>query len=1162
MDRACYGRVGTIHSACPWDLPDDYERPGSRCLRSATISGSSSLHATSAARMSTAVGVAPSSPQDPTRTARSDSVASNSSAGGTSLRRRSRTKTRTLNLAKRGKSLGPSGSGAERVGDDSVSAPAAQDAIPPLPRALCDEREVLWKPELPRTGVEMEQALLPRRPRTTGSERPRPIVVIQEASDAGHGNSAMTAGGIELEWDTQARSEGSSSRGMKTRSRTLSLPRHAFRTIATSSDSSSQPSPITPALAQSEVPQVQIQRSDPQTVRDSIWSQNSSTSSSAYPASTVTGSHTTTESSLPYTLDSHQDDQHAFSLEIVSPEKTEFDADDVSYRLRLLMNNSYFLPPAHAKPTPSYLASPGSPGSKKVSPKSSNLNILDFFRIGKPKLKTTPALSPLTAGNPGGPVLRTTSDSTTASGYLPRPEVRSAPQTPIRAPPPNMVRVVVVRETMEDLATAAKEAERDLKTKAAVRKKRSQLMSTRRNQQVDVIDPTDAVDLPPPSSSYPFAVQASNLQGLGVRDSIGAALLAERLPPGSPGIWSLSSDDTWRKALLHEAVTHSFSSSATSSRATTSTNGSSSPSPTPPSASTPTSPESRPSDDSHTTAEHRVGQRILEDIRVSNNADEQQSPTILTQSFYPPMTSNSLAMFLTTPISDATPLHTPLSRAASPTHGHALSPAPRRQMSNPQFSSSRQGPSDSAAQGVNVEGSSGLSPPSAQALRKSLSFAGLTDAHDVSSGAGRAIFSLSPPPAAPAQLSPSSEEHNLRTSPSISSYQSMVSGSRQSDELSYATAEDSDGEQHEKLRPSVSLSVMTDNRPSMSLSEYSQPSPTVSAFHDAIFGSYRPVSVLSRRSYLPAVSGSSALPSLPTAVSDPGHYVVSPTSRIPSLTDPIASPPPQSPLPGPVGRPSLSSRASTDPGRPFIAESTFCVGVDSSLNPSTNSLDFHTPMAPLSERRGRSSGLSLLIPTEAPTPSIHSAPAPASPTAFFDHIEDAMSEFGAFDESEDEEASPEPAHMFFGARGRADPNWTISPGVSLTRLGNYSSPHIASSSIGISGADRKKPIVNVPKRPRRSSYFSKKKALLKDDPTLPFKETAAGHSHSSGSAMHGSVARRISRRRPATAGAAEDRSKCFQRESIQMFDGMLVRHLEAERDTIRRITSNMSSSRS
>jgi hypothetical protein len=51
-----------------------------------------------------------------------------------------------------------------------------------------------------------------------------------------------------------------------------------------------------------------------------------------------------------------------------------------------------------------------------------------------------------------------------------------------------------------------------------------------------VIDPTDAVDLPPPSLGYPFVMQSTAMHGLEVQQSVGVADLAANLPPpNSPG---------------------------------------------------------------------------------------------------------------------------------------------------------------------------------------------------------------------------------------------------------------------------------------------------------------------------------------------------------------------------------------------------------------------------------------------------------------------------------------------------------------------------------------------------------------------------------------------------------------------------------------------------
>ncbi|KAG2351493.1 hypothetical protein BDR07DRAFT_1443911 [Suillus spraguei] len=117
------------------------------------------------------------------------------------------------------------------------------------------------------------------------------------------------------------------------------------------------------------------------------------------------------------------------ALEIDEPARVQEFNDDVSYRLQLLVKNNYFLPPAHSKPY--------------------------YFRVGKSRSKPA-SPDPFD----GSPMLRVTSDSTTVSGYIPR----GAPQT-FRSPKnvQHLARVVVVREKMDDLVAAAKQAEIDLK---------------------------------------------------------------------------------------------------------------------------------------------------------------------------------------------------------------------------------------------------------------------------------------------------------------------------------------------------------------------------------------------------------------------------------------------------------------------------------------------------------------------------------------------------------------------------------------------------------------------------------------------------------------------------------------------------------------------------
>ncbi|KAJ3929819.1 MAG: hypothetical protein NXY57DRAFT_963256 [Lentinula lateritia] len=294
-------------------------------------------------------------------------------------------------------------------------------------------------------------------------------------------------------------------------------------------------------------------------VRDSMITQESEQTniSTVYPLSTLS-SATASPRSPTFSERSVQVDDFK-----------SFEEDDVSYRLRLLVNNNYFLPPAHSKPLPAQLIPATNPNAVKKLPAPT---FLDLFRIGRSKSKPpTPTSESGNGGQALTPALRTTSDATAVSGFPMQMQnavsSSSSPAPPrtsnLARPPDRSGRVVVVREKMADLASAAKQAEFEVKVRSLQR-------DTRREQPVslpsmdDVIDPTDAVDLPLPSSAYPFAVQTSALHGLGVHESVGAAALASRLPPPrdrSSALSSLGPDDDeedWKKALLKAAVGHSF----------------------------------------------------------------------------------------------------------------------------------------------------------------------------------------------------------------------------------------------------------------------------------------------------------------------------------------------------------------------------------------------------------------------------------------------------------------------------------------------------------------------------------------------------------------------------------------------------------------------------
>jgi hypothetical protein len=356
-----------------------------------------------------------------------------------------------------------------------------------------------------------------------------------------------------------------------------------------------------------------------QRLRESSQTFQSGTASSVYPLSSSTISGTESPSSPRSIVDSFQDN-HISSVDPDEPydEYQVFRTDDVSYRLRLLLSNNYFLPPAHSKPSPSDFASPVAASSKKPA-KSVGPAFLDIFRVGKTRPKPNSPTGHVTQVGP--PRLRTTADSTIASSRTPKSHADPVPRGPVT---PTLAghasRVAVVREKVDDLALAAAQAEQELKMRVDPKQQGTEHIN-------DYIDPTDAVDLPPPSENSSFAFQASALRGLGVESSLGAAVLAERLPPGSPGLWSLDPDEeAWRKALVKEAVDHSLNNTPshsfhTSSHATMSSSGSMGPS----FALSSSSPGTRTSTPS---VKRNLGQRIMELLEEQHEEVILQSSTV------------------------------------------------------------------------------------------------------------------------------------------------------------------------------------------------------------------------------------------------------------------------------------------------------------------------------------------------------------------------------------------------------------------------------------------------------------------------------------------------------------------------------------------------------
>jgi hypothetical protein len=310
----------------------------------------------------------------------------------------------------------------------------------------------------------------------------------------------------------------------------------------------------------------------PKANRLSVHTQHSTTSaftsaSSLYPQSSYLSATDSVASDTP-TLNTPSSYHGRDTPRVDTGQEGSNEIDDVSYRLKLLVSNNYRLPPAHHKPPE--LVVPGSDASlsKLKSPSS---GFLDIFRRSRSRSKPTTPTGSLHLEAP--PILRTTSESIISaspqSRKLTSPIVPSRSLSGFQERPQH--RIAVVREQVNDLQRAIKIAEQDLRSKAQIDPAPISVQS------LSVIDPTDSVDIPPPASSYPFAVQASALHAMGVHDSLGAAILADRLPPSDQSVTiSLMSQELspaqkqeqdWRKILLQEAVSNSLDNSVNSSMA-------------------------------------------------------------------------------------------------------------------------------------------------------------------------------------------------------------------------------------------------------------------------------------------------------------------------------------------------------------------------------------------------------------------------------------------------------------------------------------------------------------------------------------------------------------------------------------------------------------------
>ncbi|KAI5122756.1 hypothetical protein M0805_009839 [Coniferiporia weirii] len=1067
----------------------------------------------------------------------------------------------------------------------------------------------------PKSGGTLESGVPPRPERSPWRPQPSPNLESFPTNSELHRTRPRTlsssAATSRLMLDEERGRETCSENGWHGRGqrpRVLSLPRHAFRT-GSLSDSSEQPSPLTPN-AFNDIPPMPVfarNRRYRHQARDSGATQQSTASSSLYPKSTSTEDYLSPPSLPPNDIDDRlvitvdpEDSPHIHELH-------EMDADDVSYRLRLLMQNNYYLPPAHSKPFSEYSSSE----TPKKSSKSSSPTFFDIFKVGKKK-----SAVPDQKVNPTPvPILRTTSDSSTLSGLI-RPQRHNHSAQHLHANAPQLHqegkkgRVVVVRERMEDIRVVAKQVELDLKVREAERRKKGSESSRSEGKLDCLVDPTDSVDLPPVSANTFFGPQASLLNGMGIEKPIGAALLADRLPPSSPGIWSVDTEDeAWRKAILHAAVGHSLNNSpaATPTRSRSGCSPfrvleiSTSPSPAPfaldlsspstssPLASPPLVHSAITSGDASASAtlatyqtdgansygnarKRELGQRILTrmideaDMGIADlprpvsgtlsavDTDNESRPSGSTEK------GRSLRVL-------ASGNYVPI-RASSPTVPTTpLLPPPRRP--NTFLASIDNTPvnagHDQADGNTFVSGAGHLTVAQDDVTSR------LSDVYESHVGLVNTF----------GELSPSGSQHNSATLSAVRGVQhgsvtiseSITSGSHYSDD-------DPDDSEFHTPKEHTLASTSASSRPSLSVmtiprvsSEYSQPSPTTSVFRDAF--DHRPSMESSPvHSVVNTLGAGSHAPSCVSEFDDARYAAVSPPPRVSSsLAHAVLPPPPRS--------------------RRAILTSVPCGEEE---EPSTPTNQAH--------------GVMNLAVYGLSVPNTQLGSYPASPISFFDAVEMQSRELmeeeeeeegeeggegeeGEEDEDEREDSCTEDEgssedecestadvvdeyqrdsagtdipspHPSSACSTSPDPR---QPPVVFTRFGNSSLPQLTSGTSGARLSLGNKSQRGAP--PVSWSNDQAKLSGLSSDAPRVSESAFDGLKHetpvspSRGAKRPQTAGSKVGQR-PWTGTKQEQSDEVWQDEqvrqgqSMRRLDGMLIEHMEREKEVLRRITTSLS----
>jgi hypothetical protein len=352
-------------------------------------------------------------------------------------------------------------------------------------------------------------------------------------------------------------------------------------------------------------------------------------------------------------------------------------------------------------------------------------------------------------------------------------------------------------------------------------------------------------------------------------------------------------------------------------------------------------------------------------------------------------------------------------------------------------------------------------------------------------------------------------------------------------------------------RASLTLSAVR-GRPS--LSEYSQSSisPTTSLFQE----------ILNRSTSSLNAGPSRFNPDQQNVISDdtrPRYSTMSPPPRMSSsLAHTVLNPPPRSSSLHyfPDGQPQIPPVTVSRPNQPRQSDSG-----ESSLE--ILAPEPTTPPLPQSKSE-RSSGrshmpLTLSISTTSTPIAIHSAPGPSSPTSFFDTIQTQPNAMDDLESSSDEDENGADRHRVqsMDPRNRTMSSSSASQRPSFMRLGNFSTPYLRK---GESYRPNLLPIGNNPqsRQPRSSSTFRQPFFIDRkhdvSSSTYDFFKYAQDHPPIAASPFPESSGPR----RPSTADHVTVwRNSQRAQESLRRLDGMLIQHMEDEKDTIKRIATTM-----